>query len=91
MELILGDQGQKHQLFVPQQESLFTTRGPLYSHVLWVKFNPGMDKYMCNNMYSNVWDEITYTFPNSTVEVREWTIDFIQHFIVDVITYPCWY
>ena len=37
-------------------------------------------------------DEITYPFPNcngSTVEVWEWIINFILHFIMDLITYPC--
>ena len=38
-------------------------------------------------MLSAVCDEITYPFPNSTVEV--WVINFIQHFKMNVITYPC--
>ena len=40
-----------------------------------------------------VWNEITYQFPNfngCTVEVWEWIINFIQHFIGHVVTYPCW-
>ena len=40
-----------------------------------------------------MWDEITYPFPNfngCTVEAWEWISNFIPHFIVDVITYPCW-
>ena len=40
-----------------------------------------------------MWDEITYPFPNfngCTVEVWEWINNFIPHFIMDVITYPCW-
>ena len=44
-------------------------------------------------MPNNVWDKITYPFPNfnsATVEVREWFSNFIPHFLMDVITYPCW-
>ena len=43
-------------------------------------------------MHSKVWDEITYPFLNfngCTVEVYEWISNFIPHFIIDVITYPC--
>ena len=39
-----------------------------------------------------VWDEITYPFPNfndTAVEVWEWISNFILHFTVHVITYPC--
>ena len=40
-------------------------------------------------MPNKVWDEITYQFPNgSTIEVWEWIINFIQYFIMDVITHP---
>ena len=47
----------------------------------------------CNYMPSKVWDEISYPFPNfngTTMEVWEWIINFISHFTMDVITYPCW-
>ena len=40
-----------------------------------------------------VWDEINHRFPNyndCTVEVWEWIGDFILHFILSVITCPCW-
>ena len=43
-------------------------------------------------MSGKAWGEITYPFPNfngSTVEVWEWISNFITHFIMDVITYPC--
>ena len=43
-------------------------------------------------MLSKVWDEITYSFPNSNgevAEVLEWIGNFIQHFKFDVITYQC--
>ena len=44
-------------------------------------------------MLSKVRDEITYPFLNfngETVEVKEWISNYILHFIMDVITYPCW-
>ena len=44
-------------------------------------------------MPRKVWDEITYPFINfncATVVVSEWISNFIPHFIMDVITYPCW-
>ena len=43
-------------------------------------------------MPNNVWNEITYLFPNfkgAPVEFWEWRSNFIQHFKMDVITYPC--
>ena len=43
-------------------------------------------------MPNKVWDELTDPFPNfnsATVEVWEWMSNFISHFIIDVITYPC--
>ena len=43
--------------------------------------------WISNHMLSAVCDEITYPFPNSTVEV--WVSNFIQHFKMNVITYPC--
>ena len=50
-------------------------------------------KHISNHMLSKVWDKITYPFPNlngSTVEVWEWLSNWIPHYIMDVITYPCW-
>ena len=44
-------------------------------------------------MPSKMWDEITYpllNFNGATVEVEEWISNIILHFIIDVITYPCW-
>ena len=44
-------------------------------------------------MPSKVWDEITYPFTNfngCSVEVWEWISNSIPHFIMDLITYPCW-
>ena len=44
-------------------------------------------------MPREVWDEVTYLFPNFKVcrfEVWERISNFFAHFIMDVITYPCW-
>ena len=44
-------------------------------------------------MPSQMWDEITYPFPNfncATVEVLGWISLFSSHFLMAVITYPCW-
>ena len=42
-------------------------------------------------MTSKVWHEITWPFPNRcTTEVCEWISYFIPHFMMNVITYPCW-
>ena len=46
-----------------------------------------------NHMQSKVWDKITNPSPNFngyTVEVWEWISDFIPHFMMDIIIYPCW-
>ena len=43
-------------------------------------------------MLNEVWDEITYPFPNfngCTVEVWEWINNFIPHFIMVTINFPC--
>ena len=43
-------------------------------------------------MPSNVCDEINYPFPNvngCTVQVWEWISNFITHFIMYIIIYPC--
>ena len=61
-----------------------TFMGPLL--LIWVNFNA----WISNHMPSNVWDDISYPFPNFngyTVEVWEWTIPL--HIIIDVITYLC--
>ena len=55
---------------------------------------PVIPPWISKHLSIKVWDEITYPFPNfsgATVEVWEWISNFIPHFIMDVITYPCWY
>ena len=44
-------------------------------------------------MLNKVWHEISYQFPNFsgvTINVWEWISYFISHFVMDVITDPCW-
>ena len=44
-------------------------------------------------MPSEIWDEITYTFPNFnvvTIELWEWISNFIPYLMIDAITYPYW-
>ena len=44
-------------------------------------------------IYYNKWDEVTYPFPtynDATVEVWEWIHNFVPHFTMRLITYPCW-
>ena len=63
-------------------------RGPFYFHGLNL-----IPTWISNHMAGNVFDEIAYPFPNfngAAVEVWEWISNFIPHFIMDVITYPCW-
>ena len=48
--------------------------------------------WISNHMFSKVCDEITYPFPNfngCTVEVWDCKSNFISHFIMNAITYPC--
>ena len=66
--------------------------GPLL--LTWINFNPSMDKCIpMKFLFFEVWDVITYPFPNfngATVEVWEWIINFTTHFTGHVISYPCW-
>ena len=49
--------------------------------------------WISNHIPDTMRDEINHPFPNfngCAVEVREWIQNFIPHFKLDVITYPCW-
>ena len=47
--------------------------------------------WITSHMPCKMWDEITYPFLNfNTVEVWEWISNFFSHFVIDLITYPCW-
>ena len=62
--------------------------GPFYLHGL--SLIPG---WISNHLTSKAWNEITCRFPSfngCTVEVWKWIRNFIPHFIMDVITYPCY-
>ena len=62
--------------------------GAPFTNIDWLK-NPSTDKLS----HAQVWDEITYPFPNFngyTVEVWEWISYFIPHFEMDVIIFPFW-
>ena len=46
-----------------------------------------------DHMPGNGWYGITYPFPNfngCTIELWEWISNFIPHFVMGMITYPCW-
>ena len=63
-------------------------RGPLYQHGLTL-----IPAWISTHMPSEVWDEMTYPFPDlngCTVEVWEMIIHFIPYFMMDVIIYPWW-
>ena len=49
--------------------------------------------WISNYIYHEIWDEITYPFPNfngTTVEIWIWISSFTPHILGHVITYPCW-
>ena len=64
--------------------------GPGPHLLIWFNFTP---VWISNHMPSKVWDEITYLFPNFNgvvVGVLKSIWNFIPHFIIGAITYPCW-
>ena len=61
--------------------SIMQPSSPFYYHGLTL-----IPAWRSNYMPGKMWDEITYSF----LKVKEWIINFIPHFIMDVITYPCW-
>ena len=68
---------------------LVTSYQILKDHVRSVEPTTLIPAWISNHMSSNVWDEITYPFPNfndRTVEVWEWISNVIPKFIADVIT-----
>ena len=49
--------------------------------------------WISNHMPNNMWADITYPFSHltrRTIEVWERVNNFIPHFTMDVIIYPCW-
>ena len=67
---------------------ILNARDIFYKHGLTL-----IPSWIINYIHYNMWDEITYPFPNfngATVEVWKWISNFTPHFIGRVITYPCW-
>ena len=63
------------------------------SRSLWWRCNDWLTSITAGIRNQTFMYQITYPFPNfngETVEVWEWTCNFIPHFIMDLITYPCW-
>ena len=61
--------------------------GPFYKHGLTLT-----PAWISNRMPCKVLAEITSLFPNfndCTIQVWKWISNFIPHFTMDVITYPC--
>ena len=68
--------------------ALFYHQGPFLIILLIL-----IPAWISNRMSSKVQDKIAYPFPNfniCTIEVWEWINNFMPHFLMDVITYPCW-
>ena len=62
--------------------------GSFYYHGLTL-----IPSWICNYIHYDVWDEITYPFPNfngATIVVWEWMNNFIPHFTRHAISYPFW-
>ena len=64
--------------------------GPLRQHDLTLIWT-----WRSNQTHYKMWDEIqiAYPFPNFSdafIEVWKWVSNFIPHFAMHVITYPCW-
>ena len=60
--------------------------------VLDMTLRPLLLTWISNFIHYKMWDEITHTFPNfngCAIDVWEWISNFIPHFTVHVITYPC--
>ena len=65
-------------------------RGPFYKHGFTLLYHASL---INNHIPRKVWDKITYPLPNfngCNVEVWQWISNFIPHYIMVVITYPCW-
>ena len=63
-----------------------------HAHIFW-HMRALIRTWISNRVPLKMWDETTYLFPNfsgTTVEVWQAISNFISHFIMDVIIYPCW-
>ena len=53
-------------------------------------YQPGLTlipAWMSDHMHNEVWNQITSPFP--TTEFGEWLDNFVPHFKMDAVTYPC--
>ena len=83
-----GHQQPWYWLQVIPEYSGLSTLDPFYWHGLTL-----IPAWISNYTHYKVWDEITDTAPNFNVyavKVWEWISNFIQHFTMHMITYPCW-
>ena len=83
-------------LFFPGM-SLFVIVLRGWQHSAWIVHSWGpfgltlISAWISNYIYYKLWHEVTYPFPNSsTVEIWELICNFISHFIIYILTYPCW-
>ena len=86
-----GTWGIKPLIIYPWRKTVLSPWLKRWCHFYWhdLTFIPA---WITNHISGQVWDEITYPFPNfnaATVEVWEWISTFTPHFILSVITYPC--
>ena len=63
--------------------AVLSAQGPFL--LTWLSLIPA---WISNHRHRKVGDELTY-FNSATIEVWEWISNFIQRFMIDVITYPC--
>ena len=68
-------------------------KGKKEAFLVVIREAPIFPNYCIENGEMYLWDETTYpclNFNGCTVEVQELISNFIPHFMIDVITYPCW-
>ena len=73
----------EYQQYVRENQK--TISSPFYWHGITL-----IPAWISNHMSNKVWYEITYPFLNFNCISYEWISNFTPHFIIDVITYPCW-
>ena len=69
-------------LYYLRSAKSFIAWGAFYQHGLTL-----IPVWISNHMPSKVWNEITDPFLHFTVDI--WISNWIIHFVMDVITYPC--
>ena len=56
----------------------------------WIKFNPSLDMYIHAQLSVGLHYLSIPKLQRCTVEVWDWLCNFIPHFMMVVIAYPCW-